>query len=169
MTLEKSMDKGFYFLITASLFESKYQGSDKVWRNTAFNGNHTLNTLAGYEFRFGKDDGRFKSALTVDAKFTWNGGARYTEILLTESQLVGAQVLDNNNAFSQTYTDYLKGNLRIAYKLIGAKSTQEWGVDLQNITNRDNIFYQEYNAFAGQVRTIYQNGFLPVVQYRITF
>lgn len=169
MTFEKSLDKGFYFLVTASLFESKYQGSDKVWRNTAFNGNHTLNVLGGYEFRFGKDDGKYKTALTIDAKFTWNGGARYTEILIPESQAAGEQVLDVDRTFEQTYEDYLKGNLRIAFKLIGKKTTQEWGVDLQNITNRDNIFYQEYNAYAGQVRTIYQNGFLPIVQYRITF
>jgi len=169
LTFEKSLDKGFYFLVTASLFESQYQGSDGVWRNTAFNGNHTLNVLAGYEWRFGKDNGRFKTAITVDGKFTWNGGARYTEILIPESQLAGAQVLDNDRAFEMTYPDYLKGNLRIAFKLIGKKTTQEWGVDLQNITNRDNIFYQEYNAYAGQVRTIYQNGFLPIVQYRITF
>lgn len=169
MTFEKSLDKGFYFLVTASIFESKYQGSDKIWRNTAFNGNHTLNVLGGYEFRFGKDDGKFKTALTIDAKFTWNGGARYTEILIPESQSVGGQVLNLDRAFEQTYADYLKGNLRIAFKLIGKNTTQEWGVDLQNITNRDNIFYQEYNAYAGQVRTIYQNGFLPIVQYRITF
>lgn len=169
VTFEKSLNKGFYFLITASLFESKYQGSDKVWRNTAFNGNHTLNVLGGYEFRFGNEDSKMKTALTIDAKFTWNGGARYTDILIPESQAAGEQVLDVANAFEMTYADYLKGNLRIAFKLIGKKTTQEWGVDFQNITNRANIFYQEYNAYAGQVRTIYQNGFLPIVQYRITF
>ncbi len=169
LTFEKSLDKGFYFLISGSLFESKYQGSDKVWRNTAFNGNHTLNVLGGYEFRFGNEESRTQSALTIDVKFTWNGGARYTEILLPESQAAGAQILDVNNAFNRTYEDYLKGNVRIAFKLIGKKTTQEWGVDFQNITNRANIFYQEYNAYAGQVRTIYQNGFLPIVQYRITF
>ena len=169
MTLEKSLKNGFYFLISASLFESKYQGSDNIWRNTAFNGNHTLNVLGGYEFRFGKDNGKFKTALTIDAKFTWNGGARYTEILIPESQAAGGQVLNVNSAFERTYADYLKGNLRIGFKLIGKNTTQEWGVDFQNITNRDNIFYQEYNAYAGQVRTIYQNGFLPIIQYRITF
>ncbi len=171
LTIEKFLDNGFYFLVTASLFESKYQGSDGVWRNTAFNGNHTLNTLAGYEFRFGgkKEDARFKSALSVDIKFTWNGGGRYTEILLDQSIAANQEIRDWNNAFEQTYIDYLKGNFRIAYKLIGKKATQEWALDIQNFTDRDNIFYEEYNAFAGQIRTIYQNGILPVFQYRVTF
>ena len=171
ITLEKPLDNGFYFLVTASLFESKYQGSDKVWRNTAFNGNHTLNTLAGYEFRFGnkKANPKFKSALSIDLKFTWNGGGRYSEILVEQSQLFGTEIRDLNNAYEQKYSDYLKGNARIAFKLIGKKATQEWAFDIQNFTDRDNIFYQEYNAYAGQVRTVYQNGFLPVFQYRITF
>ena len=39
LTLEKFLDKGFYYLFTASVFESKYKGSDNVWRNTAFNSN----------------------------------------------------------------------------------------------------------------------------------
>ncbi len=171
ITLEKPLDNGFYFLVTASLFNSKYQGSDKVWRNTAFNGNHTLNTLAGYEFRFGdkNPDAKFKSALSIDLKFTWNGGARYSEILVEESQFFGEEIRDWNNAYEQSYKDYIKGNARFAYKLIGQNVTQEWALDLQNFTDRDNIFYQEYNSYTGKVRTVYQNGFLPVFQYRITF
>ncbi|MBL4862569.1 MAG: TonB-dependent receptor [Crocinitomicaceae bacterium] len=171
LTLEKYLDKGFYFLVTGSLFESKYKGSDNIWRNTAFNSNHTLNVLGGYEFRFKskKDDPKYKSALSVDLKFVWNGGGRYTEILLDQSEILGEEVRDYDNAYVLTYADYLKGNLRIAYKLIGKKTTQEWAFDVQNFMNRDNIFYEEYNASAGSVRTVYQNGLLAIFQYRISF
>ena len=51
LTLEKFLDKGFYYLFTASLFESKYKGSDNVWRNTAFNSNYIVNFLGGKEFK----------------------------------------------------------------------------------------------------------------------
>jgi hypothetical protein len=40
---------------------------------------------------------------------------------------------------------------------------------LQNITNRKNIFNEEFNADNGEVITRYQLGRLPVVQYRIYF
>ena len=49
-TLERFLHKGFYYLLTTSLFQSKYKGSDKVWRNTAFNSNYVVNALAGKEF-----------------------------------------------------------------------------------------------------------------------
>jgi hypothetical protein len=47
LTLEKFYSKGYYFLVTASVFESKYTGSDGIYRNTAFNGNYVFNALSG--------------------------------------------------------------------------------------------------------------------------
>jgi hypothetical protein len=168
-TLEKFLDKGFYFLVTASLFESKYKASNGNWYNTAFNGNYTLNMLGGYEFRFGKADSKRKSALTVDGKMVLNGGARYTPILLEESQLMGTEIRDYNKSNTLQYPFYGKINVRMGYRLIGPKITQEWALDLQNITNRRNIFLQEFSSNTGGIRTTYQTGFLPIMQYRVIF
>ena len=54
VTLEKFYSKGYYFLLTGSFFESKYEGFDKVERNTAFNGNFVANGLFGKEWKIGK-------------------------------------------------------------------------------------------------------------------
>ena len=35
LTVEKFLSRGYYVLLTASLFDSKYQGYDQQWRNTA--------------------------------------------------------------------------------------------------------------------------------------
>lgn len=170
LTIEKYLTKGFYFMITGSIFESKYKGSDGEWRSTAFNSNHTLNVLAGYEFRFNKKkNARFSSALTFDGKFVWNGGGRYTPILLPESKIAGKEVRDWSNTNSAQYKDYLKGNFKIGFKLYGKNATQEWSVDIQNITNRKNVFIEEYNSYLDEVQTTYQTGFLPIIQYRVTF
>lgn len=47
ITLEKFFSKGYYFLTTASIFDSQYEGSDGVKRNTAFNSNFVFNALGG--------------------------------------------------------------------------------------------------------------------------
>ncbi|MCB0644138.1 MAG: TonB-dependent receptor, partial [Phaeodactylibacter sp.] len=49
LTIEKFFSKGYYTLITGSLFDSKYAGSDGIERNTAFNNQYVLNVLAGKE------------------------------------------------------------------------------------------------------------------------
>ena len=48
------MKNGFYYMITGSLFKSKYRGGDNVWRNTRLDKNYLLNLLAGKEWMVGK-------------------------------------------------------------------------------------------------------------------
>jgi hypothetical protein len=168
LTLEKFLDKGFYFLITASAYQSFYTPSDGKEYSTAFNGNFTFNSLVGYELRFKQSEKR-QCSMTFDLKYTLNGGKRYTPILLAESQLYGVEVRDYENAFTARYPNYTRGDFRIAFKIVGRKLTQEWAVDIQNVTNYRNIFWTQYNVNSGQIETTYQTGFLPIAQYRIYF
>jgi len=170
------MQKGLYFIVNTSIFNSKYKASDNVWRNTAFNGNYTVNILGGYELRFkqkkefnkkGKENP--KLAMTFDTKFVVNGGARYTEVLLNQSIGAGKEIGDDVNAYANQFPAYFKLNIRIGFKMIGRKLTQEWAVDFQNVTNQKNIFNYQYNPSTQEIRTIYQTGFLPIVLYRLMF
>ena len=98
-----------------------------------------------------------------------NGGRRYTPINVVASQLTQTEIRDNTQVFANQYDDYVRLDFRVAYKVQTNKITQEWGVDIQNLTNRDNIFQQTYNASTNEVRTTYQTGLLPIGIYRITF
>ncbi len=171
LTLEKFMDKGFYFLTTLSLYESQYQGSDGVWRNTAFNGNYVWNGLAGKEFVLGKnkEEQRKRQTITVDTKITYAGGQRYTPLDLPASIIADEERYDESRAFGEQYDPYFRADLRVGYKLSGKKVTQEWAVDIQNITNNQNPFGQDYDAEAQEAVTTYQLGLFPMVLYRITF
>jgi len=168
MTLEKFLDKGFYFLITSSIYQSFYTASNGNEYNTAFNGNYTFNTLIGYEYRFKKNT-KHKMALTFDLKFTRNGGKRYTPILLAESIAIDKEVRDYEHAFTLRYPDYTKGDIRIGFKMIGKKITQEWAIDLQNFTAQKNVFLQQYDQNKKAITTTYQTGRLPIGLYRIYF
>ena len=55
ITLEQYMKSGFYYMITASLFESKYKAGDNIWRNTRLDKNYLLNILAGKEWMVGRN------------------------------------------------------------------------------------------------------------------
>ncbi len=171
ITLEKFMEKGFYFLTTASLFESKYKGSDGVIRNTAFNGNYVLNILGGKEFllKYSEGEKAKRHTLTVDTKLTTAGGQRYTPLDLESSQNAGEAVYDDELAYEEQFNPYFRADIRIGYKVTGNKVTQEWALDIQNITNHKNAFGQDYNAQTGQAETTYQLGLFPMFLYRITF
>ncbi len=164
-TLEKFYSKNYYFLVTASLFDSKYKGGDGIERNTSFNGNYVANALFGKEWKFGKNN-----AFYFDTKVTYAGGRRFTEVNLASSQATGTEVLNENKAFESRLDDYFRWDLKVGVRFNSKKGlTQEFFVDVQNVTNRQNIFSQTYDDSIKAIRPTYQLGLFPVVQYRITF
>lgn len=48
------MKNGFYYMITGSLFKSKYRGGDRIWRNTRLDKSYLVNLLAGKEWMVGR-------------------------------------------------------------------------------------------------------------------
>ncbi len=163
-TAEKFLSKGYYALFTASLFDSKYKGYDEIERNTAFNGNYVFNLLAGYERKVGP-----KAMLTFDIKTVWAGGKRYIPIDLEESRREHEQVLDYSRSYENRYNDYFRTDLRIGFKINGRRVNQEWGLDLQNVTGFQSIFTEGYDAEKDEIYQTYQQGFMPMMLYRIQF
>ena len=168
LTLEKFFSKGYYMLLTGSLFESTYEGSDGIERSTAFNNNYTVNFLAGKEFTFGSSK---QNAITMDMKVTTAGGRPYTPIDLEASAFLGEEVRDDSQAFSLNYDPYFRLDFKIGYQLNSQKRkfSQQFFLDFQNITNNKNIFTQRYNAELNELYNVYQIGFFPDILYRIQF
>ncbi|MFZ4454638.1 MAG: TonB-dependent receptor [Bacteroidales bacterium] len=164
LTLEKFLSNGYYALMTVSLYDSKYQGYDKVWRNTAFNSNYAVNLLAGYELKVGKSN-----YLTFDLRTVWSGGKRRTPIDLAASIAAGEEKYDLSKVYSERFNDYLRTDLRIGYKMNSKRFSQEWGLDLQNVSDHQNIFGEQYNGQTHEVATVYQQGFMPMMLYRVNF
>ena len=164
LTAERQFANGYYFLTTVSLYDSKYQGSDKIWRNTAFNGRYVGNLLAGREFRLSE-----RNTLSIDTRLTLAGGRYYTPINLPASIQKGETVLYADQAFSQKMNDYFRADIKLTYRHNGQRLTQEWFIDFQNVTNARNIFTQNYDARAQRIRTQYQLGFFPNFNWRIEF
>lgn len=164
LTAERFYNKGWYFLTTLSLFESKYTSFESEERNTAFNGNYVVNLLGGKEIRFNT-----KNMLSFDLRLNAAGGKRFIPIDLAASEAAGEVVFDRSKAFTERYPGYFRTDLRIGFTRNGKHITQTWAVDLLNLTNNKNVFTQEYDANSNSIKTNYQTGFLLVPQYKITF
>lgn len=164
LTLEKFYSKGYYFLFTTSLFESKYRASDHVLRNTAFNGNYVFNLLGGKEFKLSQ-----KASISLDVRATYAGGKRYVPINLAASIAYGDEVKDWSQAYVNKYPDYFRMDVKPGFKLSTKHLTHEWSVDIQNITKHENIFQQTYDLVNKQIKTDYQLRFFVIPQYRILF
>jgi hypothetical protein len=164
LTLEQFLNKGFYFLMTGSYINSRYKGSDGIERNTAYNTGYVANFLLGKEFKTGKN-----SRLSLNVKVVTIGGRYFTPLDTMASRMQGYEVYDKSKSFSEKQKDYFRADLKIGYKRDLKKSTMEFSLDLQNITNNKNIFDQTYDARKNQIVNNYQQGFFPVPMFRWTF
>lgn len=164
LTVERFLNKGFYYLVTASVFQSKYKGSDDVWRNTAFNTQFVTNILGGKEFRLNS-----RAAFGIDTKLAYADGQPYTPFDITASQAEGYVKFKENEAYSLHHTAYWRWDLKFSYTRNGKRATQKWYIDFQNLTNNKNIYIQTLNPKTGRTSQIDQIGFFPNINYQVTF
>jgi hypothetical protein len=166
LTFEKFFTKGYYFLITGSLFQSEYQGSDKQWHSTGFNTNYVVNTLVGYEVKFGK---KKNLAVSFNLKVTLAGGRRYTPVDLAASNAAGQEILMKNSTNSAQHLPYFRPDFQIQLRYNSKGYSQSFTFILENFANYKNLLSQEYNVVSQTMRTNYQLGIFPTFSYKITF
>jgi hypothetical protein len=166
LTVEKFLSGGFYLLGSASLFDSKYKGSDGVERNSAYNFGYVANVLSGREWKMGS-----RTVLTVDLRFSTIGGRWSTPVDVDQSMAQRKEVLDETQYNSEQLDPYLRLDTKFGIRINSKKRklSQTFYLDLQNVTNRENIFLRRYNPLYGTVGRVNQIGFFPDLLYRVQF
>lgn len=170
-TLEKLFSKHYFFLYSASIFDSKYTGSNGKTFDTDFNGQYMMNLLAGVEYEIGRSK---KNSINASTKFTYGGGKRYSPVDIAASNAVMDVVADNNKVNTLQFNPYNRLDLRIAYKINAKKVAYEIALDLVNIMNTKNVLALSYapdpaNINADPLIKNYQLGFLPLFYVKVDF
>lgn len=168
VTLEKYLSRGYYYMFTGSLFNSRYCGGDKVWHDTKFNRHYILNLLGGKEWMVGRNK---QNILSLNAKLTLQGGDRYSPID-EEATLAHPDKevqYDETRAYSKQLAPMFLTNFSVSYKINKKKSTHEFAVKLLNATG-----YEEYGGHLYNIKThkIDENRYvtsLPNIYYKIEF
>lgn len=163
-TLERYFAQNFYFLVTASLYESKYKALEGKLRNTKYNGNYAVNFLAGKEFKIRKDN-----ALGINIKLFFNGGRRYIPVNLNASIAKGETVYDYSHAWNDKLDDVKQLNFSMSYRINRAKTSHEIIVDVMNLTNENARNWEYYNKYTGRLDYYRQLSMIPNIMYRIYF
>ena len=162
ITLEKFFNKHYYFLVTASLYDSKYKAFDKIERRTKFAGNYAFNALFGYEFKIGK-----RILLSANTKVAYVGGKRYVplsiDVTTTEPEY------DYTQAYIKKLPDYFRWDLNINMKTNFKRWSFELFFEMNNLTNHKNIWQKYYNASHNKEEYVYQYGLMPMGGCRVYF
>jgi hypothetical protein len=167
--LEKSFSKNYMLLLSASWFESKYRGSDRVWRNSDFNSRFIVNVLTTREWHVRKHN-----VLSLGFKFTATGGRWYGDVDTLASRQEMDVVYVEGTKNTKQFSPYHRFDLRVTYKINRKRVNHEISVDFINIFDNHSIHKltfvpDRHKREDGQVRNEYQLGFIPFFYYRFDF
>lgn len=167
LTYERFMYKNLYYLLSASLYDSKYKASNNNWYNTRFNTNYAVSFTAGKEWTLSEK--RKSRVIGFNFKSIYVGGFRYTSIDLPASVASGETKFDNSKTFEEQNPDYWRLDIRVSVKRNFKKLTSTLALDIQNVTNRKNVGGQYFDKNTGEVKYWYQTPLLPLLSYRLEF
>ncbi|MFC2096093.1 carboxypeptidase-like regulatory domain-containing protein [Bacteroidota bacterium] len=165
-TLEKFLDRGFYYLVTASIYDSKYEGGDGVERNTAFNGNYVGNILLGKEWTIGKSK---NNRLGINGRYYFNGGARQSPINYAQSDLEQEVVYDDSRLFEEKAPNTSRLDLTLSFSRNRPKYTSTLSVQMLNVLGSVITYKQNYDFVKNEVVEFEGKSNMPNVSWRIDF
>ncbi|MBI5219207.1 MAG: TonB-dependent receptor [Bacteroidia bacterium] len=166
LTFERYFTKKYYYMITGSLYDSKYSAGDGKEYNTMFNGNYIFNLLGGKEWAVGK---KKNNLLGVNARILYKGGMRYQKIDLDKSRISGSAVYIPGGNFTNRFADYYNIDVGVNFKRNHEKFSWILSLDVQNLTSRENVISVKYNRYTGNLKYEYDLLLLPLLSYRLNF
>lgn len=167
-SLEKFFSKGLYGLLSAAYQRALYQGSDDVWRNSAFDAQYVASLVMGKEFKIGK---KKRNVIYSDMRFSLHGGLPYTPIDLEASRKAGREILLEDQAYSERLGVYKRLDVRIGARFNHRKKriSHHVYVVVQNVAQFRNDFEVRYNPNTEEIIRTQQFGFVPNLFYQVYF
>lgn len=159
-TLERFFRKGFYFLTTLSIFDSKYTGADGVERSTQFDSGYVFNILGGRELKVGNNG---NNRLGFNWKILSSGGKRQAPINFAQSSNQGFTVYNYEQNNELQLENFFRVDLGISYRKNKEKTASVIALNIQNLFQRET----ELQRFVwGSDR---QLSFIPNLSYKLEF
>lgn len=159
IALEHDMVGGFYFLINATVFESRFGYGEEEEHESRWNTQHIVNAAIGREYAKQKE--HIKRIWGVNLRINSMGGQRYTPRPTSD--------VPYPQAYGARYNDVFRVDVRVYLKRERVGRTGMWSLDLLNATNAQNEAYRYFDARKGELVTKYQLGLIPNLSYRIEF
>jgi hypothetical protein len=171
ISIERFFDKNFYFLLNGSLFDSKYESLEGIWRNSRYNNNYIVNILCGKEFKnLGKKQNQI---LALNTRVFFEGGERYIPLIRDTQGNVAVEpredkYFDYSKAYNNKLDNIFRLNLSVSYKFNKPGATHEIFLDLMNLTNNQARLAEYYDpGKPGKVGYSTAFGFFPNLMYRV--
>lgn len=166
ITLERFLQKGYYYLTTLSLFKSVYTGGDGIQRDARFNKNYVANFLFGKEWKVGKGD---NNTFGINWRFSLLGGDRISPVDYPLSRATGDVVYDENRAFENRKPSTWYLDFTASWSRNKPSHTSTWSLQFVNLLFQKEFYGYRYNFRNNTVDPHQEAVVIPNISYRIDF
>ena len=163
VTLERFLQGGFYWLVTGSVFRSRYRGGDEIWRSTRFDRGYATNVLFGREITVRGDN-----LLGLNARMIVMGGRRRSPVDVPASLAHEEVVYDEHRAFSESEPGLFLIDATLTYRRNHARHSEVWALQIKNLLAAKEV-QLDYNFDTDRVEEVKEGFPLPVLSYKIEF
>ena len=160
----KHFTDGYYITGTASFIRQKYEGSDGIERNGAFDNKFVFNLLAGYEWKLSETH-----SLDFSGKYIIAGGVPYTPVDPEKSKEASRTEHLEDEAFSLRYDDYSKFDIKVEFRHNYPGFAIISFISAENIFNQNNPLMYLYDVKNDNIKRVNQLGTFIVGGFRIEF
>ena len=167
-TFERFLKDNYYYLATASFFDSKYTAGNGQTYNSRFNKNYVLTVLGGKEFVFSKKDDKTQ-VLGINARATISGGHRVVPVNEELSHQARDIYYDWSNPYvGQNPADFFL-DITLLYRKNKEKYSSIWAIQIKNATGTPSNYLYQYNLKENKIENTSQVIIVPNISYKIEF
>ena len=166
ITLEKYLRKNYYFLVTGSLFDSRYSAGDGNTYNTRWDYGFVTNFLGGREFFIGADKTKI---LGINGRLVYQGGERTHPVDEQASLLAQKVVYDYSRAWESRFPNTFFIDFTVTFRINKPRYASVWGFQIKNMLLEKSIYDHVFNSETQTVDVRGEGFIFPNISYKIEF
>ena len=166
ITLERFLQNGYYYLFTASVFDSRFKGDDGKEYSTRFNTRYVINLLYGKEWTVGAQKNKI---LGVNVKVNFFGGKRSTPINQEASVIAEDVKYFTSRLYENKESDKFHMDATINYRINKKNYASIWSLKMINIFLASENYGYFYNYKKERVEPWELAVPMPSFSYKIEF
>ena len=157
---QKKLATKIYGLIGGSYFKSQYRDLNGTWRDRIFDNQYLFSAEGGY-----KPNNKWEFSL----RWIFAGGAPYTPLDLTASEMIHRAVFDASMINGSRYPAYHSLNIRFDRRYNFKGTNLIFYFSIWNAYNRKNVANYYWNEIDNREDVLYQWSLLPVIGFEYEF
>ncbi|MEZ5064118.1 MAG: TonB-dependent receptor [bacterium] len=150
--IRKKLARSLYGQVSYTWSRTEHKALDGVYRRGSFDSPHTATVIAGY---------KFGSRWELSSRVSGASGRPYTPPA-PESVEQNRYILDLDRLNAERARNYFRLDLRGDYRFRVGPSNVTMFFEIQNVTDRENVFLYLWNRKTRSLDSQNQIGFLPV-------